>query len=809
MRTNRDGYATRHNQGGLNVLLSPYRVLDLCDERGQLAGQMLAQLGAEVIAIEAPGGSRSRRLAPFAGDQSGHETSLWHRSFNRGKRSVVLDLAASEVDREHFRGLVRGADVVIESGRPGDLAAIGWSYADLSALNPALVMASVTAFGQDGPKALWAATDLTVWASAGPMAITGDADRAPVQVGVPQAFAHGAAELAGAVLIALHERSWSGLGQYIDVSAQQCATAATQSTILSAPNNATQMERMSGGLRLGPMLIRIVWPCQDGYVSVSLLFGSGIGPFTVKFMRWVWEEGFCDEATRDKDWIGYYGLIATGREPISEYERVKEIVGRFCASKTKAELMATAQKRGLLIVGVTMIDDVVHLEHLQARGYWDHIDGVTYPGPFGKCSATPLLRLASAPKLGHDTAAVLAEPPRTRGEPSGAQPAGDGARPALAGLKVLDLMWVMAGPAVSRTLADYGATVVRVESSKHVEVARTLQPFKDDVTGAEQSMLFANLNAGKLGIAVDVRTEEGKAVILDLVRWADVVLESFSPKAMRGFGLGYDVLKAINPKIVMMSSCLFGQTGPLSSFAGFGTMAAAVSGFLGITGWPDRDPCGPYGAYTDYIAPRFALCLLLAAVDHQRRTGEGQYIDFAQAEGALHTLAPAILEYNLNGRVWPRPGNSDRNLHPHGVFRSLGNDRWIAVACENDEQRARLKALVGELDEPSITAWTSRRDPSEATETLQAIGVAAHPVQNSAECAVDPQLAARGHFMTLPNSALGTATIEGPRAHFSRTPAVVTNAGPSLGEHTYQVLTEILGYDADRFAELLVAGALE
>ena len=805
------------------MLLSPYRVLDLTDERGHLAGQMLAQLGADVIAVEPPGGARSRRLAPFAGDEPGVENGLWHLAYNRGKRSVVLDLETSAADRDRFRELVRGADVVIDSGAPGALAALDLDYVALAAINPALVMGSVTPFGQDGPKAHWAATDLTVWASAGPMSITGDEDRAPVPVGVPQAFTHGSAELAGAILIALQERAHSGLGQYIDVSAQQCSAMATQSTILAVPNNSTQMLRSSGGLRMGPVRIRLLWSAKDGYVSITFLFGTGIGPFSVKLMRWIWEEGFCDEATRDKDWVGYTELLASGKEPLSEYERVKEVIADFCVTKTKAELVTMAQERGLLISPVTMIDDVAHLDHLAVREYWHVIDGVQYPGPMAKFSATPLPCLPVAPTLGRDTAAVLGEAPRSPSAPPVAVAAtalkpleaahgkdlGAAPRKALEGLKVLDLMWVMAGPASSRVLADYGATVVRVESAKHVEVARTLLPFKDDVPGAEQSMLFFNLNAGKLGVSLDVRSAEGKAVVLDLVRWADVVLESFSPKAMKGFGLGYESLRAVNPRIVMMSSCLFGQTGPLSSFAGFGTMAAAVSGFFGLTGWPDRDPCGPYGAYTDYIAPRFAVACLLAAIDHQRRTGEGQYIDFSQAEGALHALAPAILDYSVNGRVWARPGDTDRNLHPHGVFACSGDDRWVAIACETDQQRTALAALAGGLERDTISAWTATRSPDSATDELQEVGVAAHSVQNSAECATDPQLLARNHYLTRPSSSLGTAVVEGPRAHLSRTPAVVANAGPSLGEHTYEVLTEILGYDPDRFAELLVAGALE
>ena len=805
--------------------LSPYRVLDLCDERGQLTGQMLAQLGAEVIAIEPPGGSPSRSRAPFAHDEPGPENSLIHRSYNRGKRSVVLDLVASDAARDRFRQLVAGADVVIESGAPGALAKLGLAYDDLATVNPALVMASITAFGQTGPKANWAASDLTVWASSGSQAIAGDADRAPLRISVPQAFLHGSAEAAGAILIALLERNRSGLGQHVDVSSQQAAAQATQSMILNHLANGTPVSRRAGGLMLGGVFVQLMWPCKDGYVSITFLFGTALGVFTQKLMAWICEEGFCDVETRDVDWIDFgTRLFSDDPAPKAQYEEVKAIVEGFCKTKTKLELLDGAMLRGCLIAPIAGIDDVLALAQLASREFWDDVDGVKYPGPFGKMTATPVRRLPAAPRLGADTEAVLNQAPRHVALPGGVhrQPAatgtgaGTGAGPgrALDGVKILDLMWVMAGPAGSRVLTDHGATDVRIESSSRVEVARTLQPFQNAVPGTENSILFASLNAGKLGVTINLATVEGKAVIHDLIRWADVVLESFSSKAMKGFGLDYEAVRAINPRVVMLSSCLFGQFGPLSRFAGFGTMAAAISGFFGITGWPDRAPSGPYGAYTDYIAPRFANALLLAAVDHQQRTGEGQYIDYAQAEGSLQCLAPAILEYGINGRIWGARGNSDSNFHPHGVFPSAGHDQWVAIACETDRQRDALRQLIaptagGEPSDDVIAVWTSRRSPDDATLALQAVGVASHPVQNSAECSVDPQLLARNHFVSVPHADHGEVTIEGARFVLSRTPAVVANPGPTMGQHTYEVLTEILGYDADRFSDLLVAGALE
>ena len=795
-------------------MLSPYRVLDLTDDRGQLAGLMLAYLGAEVIAIEPPGGSASRHRGPFADDVVDPDRSLTHWAYNRGKQSVVLDLDGSADDRAALARLVAGADVLIESGAPGELAALGLGYDALAAINPALVYASITPFGQDGPRAHWAATDLTVWASAGPMVITGDDDRAPLRPGIPQAFVHGSAEAAGAITAALYERARSGLGQHIDISAQQSSAQATQSYILSTLNNTTPLERGAGIVKAGPLVIQLLWPCKDGHVSITFLFGTAIGPATVRFMQWISECGYCDEATRDKDWIAYGELLATGAEPMSEYERVKQIVGAFCADRTKAELLAGAQERRLLIAPVLMVDDVVHSAQFADRDYWVDVDGVRYPGAFAKLSATPLKPPSPSPALGADTAAVLAAPPRPPAvDPSltaaslvaSTRPT---ARP-LDGVKVLDLMWVMAGPASTRVITDLGATVVRVESSHRIETARTLAPFKNGETTIESSALFANMNAGKLGMTLDLTKPEARDVVLDLVRWADVVTESFSPKAMRGWGLDYAALRAVNPSIIMVSSCLFGQSGPLSLFAGYGTMASAMSGFFAITGWPDRSPCGPAGAYTDYISPRFMTATLIAALDHRRRTGQGQYIDFAQAEASVHALAPAILECTVNKRVWQRAGNDDSVYWPHGVFGSAGDDRWVAIACTNDAQRAALAGVVGGLDDSSISAWTATRSPDDATDALQAVGVPSYSVQNSPHASVDPQFLHRGHFVTLHNPAVGDITVEAPRFRLSRTPLAVEAPGPTMGQHTYQVLTEILGYDEDRFVELLTSAAIE
>jgi crotonobetainyl-CoA:carnitine CoA-transferase CaiB-like acyl-CoA transferase len=396
----------------------------------------------------------------------------------------------------------------------------------------------------------------------------------------------------------------------------------------------------------------------------------------------------------------------------------------------------------------------------------------------------------------------------------------------LADVKILDFMWVMAGPAATRILADYGATIVRIESPTRVDTARTLQPFHANTPGPDTSGLFGNCNAGKLGISLDLGNPRSREVVHDLVRWADIVTESFSPKAMRAWGFDYESLRKVKGDIIMLSTCLMGQSGPLAKIAGFGNMAAAISGFHNLTGWPDRKPAGPFGAYTDYVAPRFSAMALLAALDHHRRTGQGQYIDQSQAESALHFLTPAILDYTANGRIESRAGNTDSRFAPHGVYPARGDDRWIAVVCTNDAQwRALASAMKRDnlRDDPRyataaarlerrdeldviVAEFTKTLEAGEAEAMLQAAGVAAHPVQNSSEIFADPQMRHRGHFVAIEHPALGATYVEGPRAKLSRTPAQVRSAAPAVGQHNQRVLEEFLGYDEDRITDLAAAG---
>ena len=811
-------------------MLSPYRVLDLTDDGALLCGQILGDLGADVVVIEPPGGAATRMKGPFLHGVADPDKCLSWWAVNRNKRAITLDLELPSAQRR-FLDLAATADFLIESKAPGYLDDLGLGYDALSQLNPRLVMVSITPFGQRGPKAHWAATDLTCLAASGTLLLNGDADRAPVAVAVPQAYLHAAAEAAAGALIAHTGRERDGRGQHVDVSVQAAAMMATQATVLSSAWGTGPTVRLAGGVNFGGIPLRFIYPASDGFASVTFLFGTAIGPFTRRLMEVMHEEGVVDEATRDKDWLNYTSLLISGQEPPSELARCAEAIADFTQRHTRAELFEMAMRRSLLIVPVNSTADVVGSEQLAARRFWVGVEhpelgqSFAYPGPFAHLHGTPISYRRRPPLLGEHNDDVESSAPR----PQSTTVSANGQALPLAGIKVADFMWVLAGPWATRYLADYGATVVHVESTARVDAARTIGPFKDGVPGPERSAAWATVNAGKLGFQVNLGTPQGREVALRLANWADVVTESFAPGAAKRMGLDYEHLSKTNPGLIMISSCLNGQDGPHTSLAGFGTMGAQLAGFGYLAGWPDRPPAGPMGAYTDYVAPKFTVAAVLAALDHRRRTGEGQYIDFSQGEASAQFLGTALLDYTANGRIWERCGNASPRYSPHGVYPAAGEDRWVAIVAADDAQWAALCEATGmkpwlvdprfitldarianrEALDVALGAWTSGRTVDEIEQLLQAAHVPAHRASSSIDVLDDPQLSSRQHFIDVSHAEFGQVTIENSRMIFSSTPAQVVASAPVFGQHNEHVLRDLLNYSEDEVLDLVVGGVLE
>lgn len=399
----------------------------------------------------------------------------------------------------------------------------------------------------------------------------------------------------------------------------------------------------------------------------------------------------------------------------------------------------------------------------------------------------------------------------------------------LEGLHILDFFWVAVGPMTTSYLAEYGATVVRIESKGRPEALRTAPPLGGKGQGLNCSGYYANYNANKYGFGLNMRHPKAVDLVKRFVSWADVVTENFTPGTMEKWGLGYDDLRQIKPDIIYMSASMLGRGGPYSKQPGFGPVLASLSGMTGVTGWPDRDPTNPYGAYTDFIVPRFAVSALLAALDHRRRTGQGQHLDISQLETALHFMAPLVLDFASHGQQRQRIGNRHPAAAPHGAYACQGEDRWCAIACCTDAEWEALCRVMGnpawtreerfatvlgrkthedDLD-ALVDAWTRDWDARDLMHTLQKAGVPAGVVQTTQELIEDAQLRHRGHFVYMDHPDVGRHPVQRSEFRLSRAPAEHRWPAPMLGQHTVQVCTEMFGMSEAEIAALVEENVLE
>jgi crotonobetainyl-CoA:carnitine CoA-transferase CaiB-like acyl-CoA transferase len=811
-------------------LLSPYRVLDLTDHRGELASMLLGDLGADVIKVEPPEGSSSRRLPPFIDAAPESERSLNYFAFNRNKRAMTVDLS-SEAGRSQLLGLVSGADFLFESAAPGSMARPGIGFEELSRVNPQLVYVAITPYGQDGPHAGFAASDLTLSAMGGQAALQGVPERAPVRITVPQVWLHASTEAAVAALIAHARMLRTGEPQFVDVSAQATMVWSMMQGMVAHAIQGRDFNRMGAVLQLGTISLPLCYACADGYV-VALPNGSVIN----KMVRWMAEEGVVPEEWVDnEDWPTYDIRLLQAQPLTYSIDDVLDATARYLKGHTKADLMERGLREGVTIAPVNTVADLLQFEQLKARGYF--VDtalpggkSALAPGLPARSADSPLSIRTRAPLLGEHTEEIAAEAPRSP-QPVSPGPAGDSANGRglpFAGLKVADFTWLMAGPVATKYLADHGATVVRIETSNPPCRLRAAGPYKDGVAGANRSQFFGDFNTSKLSIALNLKNEAGRDVARRLIEWADVVVENFTPGTMDDLGLGYDWAKQVNPSVIFASSCLMGQTGPAASFAGYGYHAAAITGFYEVTGWPDLPPDGPWSAYTDVVSPRFFAAVIMAALDRRRRTGKGEHIDISQAEAAMVFLAPQFLDYQVNGRIATRAGNRSDFAAPHGIYQCAGEDQWCAIAVETEQEWQSLRKALGdpgwsgdarfetaagrlaaqdELDS-FISEWTRDKAPEAVMKLLQAEGVPAGMVQRSSDLMADPQLAHRGFFRYLEHPEMGSVPYSGHQFRIRGYDSGPLFPAPCLGEHSDRVMRDILGMTEDQMGEVLAAGAV-
>jgi crotonobetainyl-CoA:carnitine CoA-transferase CaiB-like acyl-CoA transferase len=780
------------------ALLDGTRVVDLAGEPAALTGRILADLGAEVVLVEPPGGH------PLRSDPD--RFAAW----SAGKTSVTVEHAEDAT----LVALLAAADVVIETpGFPGTLDVDPGTA-------PGAVWVSVTPFGATGPRSGWVARDLGVMAASANMFSTGDPDRAPVRCTEPSGYAHTGPEAAFAALTAL----WTGRPQRVDVSMQEVVFVAN----MGAPARyATSGFR---GVRRGANIgrTREIWPTKDGFVSFGLRGGKARVPSLELITRLVGEAGVDASALEAQDWSAW--APNTADEPV--LRAIEAPIAEYFARHTMQELYDTACETNLMLAPANSPREILASRQLDARGFFSPLGGVDrFPASFVQVRAAhgavaPVAPDRPAPATPASTPvegwsprpAVTAPSPMTS------------SRAAWTGTNILEFGSGAAGPIATRYFAEHGATVLRVESRSRPDFLRVYALGPDNPHGLEGAPMYDALNVGKRNVTLNLKHPDAVALVRRLVgEWADAVAENFAPRAMRGFGLDYDSLAALKPDLVMISACLNGQTGPHKDYPGFGGQGAALSGFNWLTGWPDRAPLGPHGTITDSLAPRFVATALAAGLEYRRRTGSGVYLDVAQVETGVFALSPWLLAFQRDGTVGTRDGNRSQHAVPHGAFPCAAeeqlDDRWVAIAAWSDEQWARLAALIG-VDDPSLAtlpdrqrrvdeveaavgAWTAARSRAEVCEQLQAAGIEAVAVADFGDILDDPQVACRDHFVPLVHPVMGPGLYERNGFRLSDAPSGYDRSGPTLGQDNDWVLGEVLGLTDAEQQRLREAGAVE
>lgn len=810
-------------------MLSPYRVLDLTDQRGEIAGMILGDLGADVIKVEPSGGCSARDVGPFLDDVVPSDRSLNFQAFNRNKRSIVLDLAHSP-DRDTFFSLVRSADFVLESAPPGELAAVDIDFATLRELNPRIVHVQITPYGSDGPAAKRAASDLTISAMGGQAALQGTPDRPPVRISVPQVWRHTGTEAAAAALIAHRRMLMSGQAQCVDVSAQCVMTWTTMNAMDAFAIQGFDFERMGSTVQLGTGSLDPLFACADGHL-VAVPWGRELAPLLAHMLG----EEVVDASWLEEDWETFDMRVALGEETRFTADEVRGALAKFYLRHTKSELYQLGLETGATLAPVNSVADLLEFDQLQARGAWESLDlpngqRVRTPGVFVHANTAPLSIRRRAPRLdehGEEIRAELRQKP-VLPEHASKEPNDSDKRP-FEGVKVIDLTWVIAGPVAVRYLADHGATVIKVESELRPDGMRKGGPTRGDTTGWNSSHFYGEFNAGKQCIQLNLKHPDAVDILKKLIRWADVLVENWAPGATSRLGIDYASCRKINPNLIMVSTSLMGQTGPAAAVAGYGFHAAALAGFYAVTGWPDQPPHGPWLAYTDVIAPRFIATLVTAALDHRRRTGEGQHIDASQFEMALQFLAPEIMETQTSGYVATRLGNRSRFCAPQGIYPCAGEDQWCAIAIDSDDQWRSLRKAMGDpawardsalgsaagrLEHQDsidghLAEWTESRSAHAAMDELLTHGVPAGAVQRSSDLSRDPQYAHRQFHRFHDHPEMGRIPYAGVQFRIAGYQAGPHRCAPLLGEHNYAVLQDIVGMTEEEIAAAMAAGIVQ
>jgi crotonobetainyl-CoA:carnitine CoA-transferase CaiB-like acyl-CoA transferase len=859
--------------------LAGVRVLELADEMGEYCGRVLAGLGADVIKVEPIDGERTRSIGPFYRDESNPDRSLYFWQYNFGKRGICLDLESSE-GQEQFRALVATADVVLDARTYSSLEAQGLGYDSLVKTNPSILYLRITPFGDDGPWADFKGSDLVHLALGGVMMNCGyDAqpngtyDTPPIAPQMWQAY-HIAGEMGViAIIAALIYRLQEGVGQRLSLAVHE---AVSKNTELDVPNwiysrSPHTRQTCRHSIRAGDTVFNLPWitMTKDGrwlYPYRTYLERGTTGPDMLMTLRKFLEDNGMNVELDPE-------ILAGDRDYRNRPEvksHVNGLTDRFVGGfKYEREIWRDAQKVGLPWAPIRRPEENADEEHWWIRqtiGEVEHPElgeSFTYVTGRWVSDEAPWRAGPRAPLTGEHTEQVLAElaaeaelpaSPRTSDRPaqdrSEAVLSKHGKPFALAGVKVVDLSWMVASGGAGRFFTCMGADVVKVEHESRLdsvrlsygrppaggrEERRQIQEPADGEGGVNRSGFFMDMCAGKRSLSLNLKTDQGREILTKMIADADIIIEGFSPGTMDRMGFGYERLKEINPGIIYVQQSGLGQRGIYGSMKSYGPTAQAFSGLSEMSGMPEPYPPAGIGySYLDWFGAYNMATAMMAALYRKRATGLGCYVDSSQVDLGIYLSGTAMLDHSVNGRRWSRRGNRapQSDCAPHGAFPTSGTDRWIAIGCTNDDDWQALAKVLGLSElaqdprfvdvsarianqdelEAIIQNATSAWDGYELMNSLQAVGVTAGVCQTAEDrCDRDPQLEHLGWLVELTQQDIGTWPVKEFPVQFSETPAYMGGVhdrhGPSYGQDTVDVLHE-MGLDDAQIEELSRSGVL-
>ncbi len=789
---------------------------------GPHATRLLADYGATVTKVEPPGGDPARTWGPFPDGAPDIEASAHFLALNTGKRSVVADLTTTD-GLATIEGLVERADVVVEDFAPGELAAAGLDLAAVRRERPGLVVCSVTPFGQSGPYAGLLASDLVLQAMGGAMYQTGHLDREPLRLSGEYALWQAGLTAAFAIVLAVYRAELTGHGDHIDLSTYETQAGGKDRRQLNLLAHAYSGE-VAKRRETAFAICSGVRPCTDGFIN---LLGQQRLP---DLMRLVGRDDLADLPEVN----GLARLI-----PAETIEQMEAAYLVWTTSHTMREALAMAQERRILGGTVHTIADVLEDPAFRDRGFWDAVDHpvagtLDYPGRPFVMSDSPRPTRRRAPLLDEhaaEVAAELAAAPPERVTP----PVGTPELP-LAGIRVLDLAVVWAGPFGSQLMAEWGAEVLKMEpistvqpQTRQVQVTRTAW-YPDNEGGSDPWNRSVNFNCSgldKRSFTGNLRTPEGLKSFEELVAMSDIVIENNVPETIDRLGVSYEALGAINPRIIVVRMPGFGLTGPYANYRCWGNHLESMAGHLSVRGYPDMTPDAAGETYAcDSVAGLTAALGALMALRHRERTGRGQQVEVPQVEAFASMMAVELLDYQMGGGLSENMANDHRSHAPHNAYRCAGDDRWIAIDVATDDEWQALCSVLGAVDlaadarfagaadrltnrrtlDAALNVVTADRDRDSLWRELQEAGVTAGPVQDDADAFHCPQLRSRDFFESIARDDLGSYDHPGRLFRMAETSHGPRRAPPLLGQDNEYVYRELLGYSAERYEALIASG---